>query len=308
MTRLLSVPRKALLAVSGTVAALAIVAVATAGTSGIPFFGGADAGVHQAASSGAAQPISSSVTHDGITIRVTGFESDDTRTVVGLAVEGRDDLGAGVLPKGQAKIVDQDGQVYQEEAGTADTSNPRLITRYYPPLKASSKTLTLQLNGLQFVELSSGQSASHGVAVDDQWSLQIVPAGAPITSEVVPIENASHAFGSAALVIDKVQQAPSGTVFTGHFTGLSMDEVPELTPNARLIDSSGQSYSIVGMRLGYGTNRELINFRFPRVTGDATLRISLSVDGHVHDAGAAQGLGAALANAGPAEWLLRLPE
>ena len=68
---------------SHPVLALAIAAAVTA--AGTSSFGGGDAAVQRAHSTAF---TSSPVTHDGITISVTGMAADDTETVIGLDIEG----------------------------------------------------------------------------------------------------------------------------------------------------------------------------------------------------------------------------
>jgi len=176
-----NVHRWLLLIVAGSVLALAIAAAATA--AGTSYFGGGDAAVQQAHSSAF---TSSAVTHDGITISVTGVAADDTETLVGLDIEGRSSIGEGVMPASMAKLIDSNGHMYPENAGTADKSNPRLVTRYYPPLASGVTKFSIEINGLEFA--TSGQRST--TRVDDVWSIPVTLASPPATSTVVTASDA----------------------------------------------------------------------------------------------------------------------
>jgi hypothetical protein len=292
---------------SSVLATIAILSVA----SGTPEFGGADRGVEQAASTGLATSGGDSATREGITIRVTGVIADDTRTVIGLTVDGRPELGPGVLPASQAQLVNQDGTIYREVGGTADSINPRLITRYYPPLAPASRSLSLQINGLEFVDRQAGSlnpGAAARTRIDAQWILDIQLQGPPLVSADAAADHDPVPFGPGEFVVDSVKQAPTGTVIAGHLVGFAMDVIPELGLGAVLVDSRWNESAITGMRLGFGEFRELVEIRFPRLSGAVTLRVSGAASPYPHDAAAAQQLASGFASAAPAEWTFTLPE
>jgi hypothetical protein len=279
------------------------------GATGTGFFGGGDAGVFQASDSGNAVVGGDAATRGGITIRVTGFTADDTRTVVGLSIEGRDDIGDGVLPLGQAQLVDQDGRIYREMGGSADSMNHRLISRYYPPLDSKSRTLNLQVSGLEFIHGGKASPLERvSTVVDAQWSLQITPArDAPARSLDVAADHSAQRLGSGYIVIDRVRQAISGTVVNAHLEGFGFAEVPELGLEAALVDAAGNRIPVIGLHMGYGASRELVELRFPRTSGDVGLRINGTVDSNAHDLVAAAKLSAAFSDTRPIEWPLSLP-
>ena len=95
-----SSPRRLVTLLAVTLLGFALVATA-ARASGVAFFGGGDAGVQAARTGVASVPVGASVTVQGVTVTITGFAADDTRTVIGLDVEGRPELGPGVMPLGQ---------------------------------------------------------------------------------------------------------------------------------------------------------------------------------------------------------------
>lgn len=299
-----SSPRRLVAFVAMTLLALALVATA-ARASGIPFFGGGDEGVQTARSGVASVPVGASVTVQGVTVTVTGFVADDTRTVIGLDVEGRPELGPGVMPLNGAQLVDQDGNIYQEDSGTADTTHPRLVTRYYPPLKPQTKQLSLQINGIQFAE-TTGRPTANGT-LDAQWLLRFDLPAAPSRSTEVAVDHAPRKLGKGQIVIDTIKQGATGTVIEGHLTGFSMDDIPEFGIPGTLVLEDGTKVAFIGLRMGYGTDRSQWEMRFPPTTGAMQLQINGSTsDPHNPEAKAA--LEQAFASTGPATWALTLPE
>lgn len=283
--------------------ALALLGTATASTTG--FFGGGDAGTQYAARAGAALPGGSSDTHEGVTATLTGVLADDSRTMIGISFTGRETEGAGVFPLGQGQIIGQDGRIYHETGGSSDQENLRLVTRTYPPLDPATRSFTLQINGITL--LNRGVMPADGVKLNSQWNLRTDLPDGPIHGVDVPMDAQTRHVGLGGIVIDKVLQAPTGAVFTGHLVGFTMDQIPELGFIATLTGGDGKEQSIIGLRLGYGPNREQFEVRFPPTTGAATLRMLPTVSAQPHDPGAAGSLRAALEGATPAEWQVTLP-
>ena len=283
--------------------AVAFGAALTASAGALPFaeFGGGDSGVQRAVVT-QSQPQTTSSTQAGVTVSVTGFASDDTRTVVGLSLAGRPELGEGAMPLGGAQLVDEFGHVYFEEAGTSDQTNPRLVTRYYPPLDPAARSLVLEINGLEFVN----RGHAGGTAVAAQWRLQIQLAGPPAVSASVPVDAGPRSFGKGAITIDKVQSGATGVVVTARLSGFSMDEIPELGFSASLVTPAGDRMSFIGLEAGLGPERQGIVVRFPKTNGEVTLQLGGNVsDPHPANPAAAAQLAATFA--APAEWLLTLP-
>jgi len=284
-------------------AALAAVGVGTASTVGL--VGGGDSGTQHAASIGVSVLGGASDTHEGVTATITGAVADDTRTVVGIAFSGRESDGAGVLPLGQAQLIDQDGRIYPEVGGAADQQNLRLVTRIFPPLDAATRSFQVQINGITL--LNRGANPAAGRQLNSQWVMGVNLPGGPSRSVDVSISKAARPVGSGGIVVDRIQQAPTGTVFSGHLVGFGMDQIPELGFQASLVGADGKAQSFIGLRLGYGPNREQFEVRFPPAVGQVTLRMLPTVSAHPHDEVAAQSLAATLSDAVPAEWVVTLP-
>lgn len=282
---------------------LALVASA-ARAAGVGFFGGGDAGAQSALTSAVAAPVGASVTVQGVTITVTGFAADDTRTVIGLDVQGRPDLGPGVMPLGMAQIVDQDGRIYREDGGTADAVNPRLVTRYYPPLNPAAKQLLLQINGIQFAA-KTGRPTANG-RLDAQWLLRFNLPAAPAKSTKVAADHTPRTLGKGHIVIDSIQQAATGTVIAGHLTGFTMDEIPEFGIPGTLILADSTKVNFIGLRMGYGKDRSQWEMRFPPTAGVVQLQINGDAS-NPHNPAAAATLEQSFRAAGPATWALTLP-
>ncbi|HKS92189.1 MAG TPA: hypothetical protein VJQ83_09700 [Tepidiformaceae bacterium] len=298
-TRISRVLRRKALIIPAAILALAIVAAATAASTS--YFGGGDAAVKQAQTTAF---TSSPVTHDGITISVTGVAADDTETLIGLDIEGRSDIGAGAMPAGQANLVDGSGRIYSENAGTADQSNPRLVTRYYPALASGVTSFTIEINGLEF--MTSGQHS--GTRVDDEWSIPVTLASPPAKSAVVAIDTASQPFGPGSITVDRVQQGPTGTVISAHLSGYSMDEIPVLGFDASLTGPDGQSMQPVEFRAGFGTDRQQLEIRFANTSGTVKLNLSGKVDDpHPQNPTLSAKLAKEFAATAPATWSFTLP-
>lgn len=299
---LLVVAGVALLAVClWVVSAVAVVA---------PSVGGGDAGVQQAAVSGAARAASESATDQGIVITITGLVADDTRTVIGLAVEGREDLGDTVFPLGRRILTDQDGRAYSEIGGSADQDNRRHLTIMFPPLDPAASSISLTLTELEILKHADAVAATGaGVPssrVNGKWELH-VNTGGVFKSPEVAVDAAARTLGLGSIVIDRVQQSPSGTVISGHLSGFSMDEIPEMLLSGTLVVQSGSGVAMTGLHMGYGPNRELFELRFPRTTGAVTVQLTGSVTSQPHDVTPAASLGSKLGG-NPAEWSVTLPD
>jgi hypothetical protein len=300
-----SSPRRLVTLLAVTLLGFALVATA-ARASGVAFFGGGDAGVQTARTGIASVPIGASVSVQGVTVTITGFAADDTRTVIGLDVEGRPELGPGVMPLGSdsTQLVDQDGRIYREDAGTADTANPRLVTRYFPALDPASKQLTLQINGIQFSELT-GRPTENG-RLNAQWTVRFDLPAAPSKSVDVPADHTPRALGKGQIVIDTIQQAASGTVIDGHLAGFTMDDIPEFGIPGTLVLQDGTKVAFIGLRMGYGTDRSQWEMRFPPTSGAVQLQINGSASDPLHPATTAA-LQESFTATGPATWELALP-
>lgn len=285
-------------------ATLAAAGIATASTTGI--FGGGDSGIQHAAGIGVAVGGGAYDTHLGVTATVTGAVADDTRTVIGLSFSGREAEGAGVFPLGQAQLVDQEGRIYQEVGGSSDQENLRLVTRTFPPLDVSSRSIQVQINGITL--LNRGVNPTDGVHLNSQWVLRVDLPNGPARSVDVSIGEAARPLGLGGIAMDRVQQAPTGTVFSGHLVGFSMDQIPELGFQAWLVGADGNAQPFIGLRLGYGPNRERFEVRFSPTVGQATLRMLPIVSPHPHDDVAAQSLEGTLSGAVAAEWPVALPK
>lgn len=280
------------------VAALGALA-ATASTRG--FFGGGDEGARQAPSSNPA----AADTQAGITISLTGVTADETRTVVGLEIAGHPEYGEGAMPMGMAQLVDENGRIYRETSGSADQSNPRLVTRAFPALDPAARTLTLQVNGLQFVDrLASGESPSFH-PVDAQWNLTF-PVPARTAGVAVDVSHEPKALGPGTMVIDSVTVAASQVVINGHISGYSSEELAALTARPSLT-VDGKPVPFVGMRAGFGPGRESVEIRYAPVSGPANLQVMPIVEGSGGDAAVSQALASRLEGAAPAEWDFTLP-
>lgn len=298
-----------ILAIAGAFASLMLVsgvALAAGGAMGA-IFGGGDQGTQGASVAGSAQPGGQEVTQVGITVRVTGFIADDTRTVIGLIVEGRDDLGAAAFPRAQARLVDQKGRIYAESGGKADQENPRLSTHYFPPLDTGTTSVTLEINGLSFAQWDQGRASQDQTPIDAQWRLTIALTNRPATSQLVATDAEPRGLGAGSVVIDQIRQAPSGTVISGHISGFSMDELAELGLTGSLLGNGGSKVDFEALRMGYGEGRQLFEMRFPRVSGQVTLAISGLVPPHPHDASIGATLRDKLGDNPTGEWRITLP-
>ena len=298
------VPGSVWLKVGAGVAVAAGVLVAGGARGAI--FGGGDQGTQGASVAGSAQPGGQEVTQVGITVRVTGFIADDTRTVIGLIVEGRDDLGAAAFPRAQARLVDQKGRIYAESGGKADQENPRLSTHYFPPLDTGTTSVTLEINGLSFAQWDQGRASQDQTPIDAQWRLTIALTNRPATSQLVATDAEPRGLGAGSVVIDQIRQAPSGTVISGHISGFSMDELAELGLTGSLLGNGGSKVDFEALRMGYGEGRQLFEMRFPRVSGQVTLAISGLVP-HPHDASIGATLRDKLGDNPTGEWRITLP-
>ena len=299
------VPGSVWLKVGAGVAVAAGVLVAGGARGAI--FGGGDQGTQGASVAGSAQPGGQEVTQVGITVRVTGFIADDTRTAIGLIVEGRDDLGAAAFPRAQARLVDQNGRVYGESGGKADQENPRLSTHYFPPLDTGTTSVTLEINGLSFAQWDQGRASQDQTPIDAQWHLTIALTNRPATSQLVATDAEPRGLGVGSVVIDQIRQGPSGTVISGHISGFSMDELAELGLTGSLLGNGGSKVDFEALRMGYGEGRQLFEMRFPRVSGQVTLAISGLVPPHPHDASIGATLRDKLGDNPTGEWRITLP-
>lgn len=272
---------------------------ATASTKG--FFGGGDEGVLQASSSNPA----ATDTQAGITVSLTGVTADDTRTVVGLEIAGHPEYGEGAMPMGMAQLVDQDGRIYRETAGSADQSNPRLVTRTFPALDPAAQTVTLQINGLQFVDRVSAGETPAFHPVDAQWRLTF-PVPERAAGLAVNIDHESRTLGPGTMVLDSITVAASQIVIAGHISGFSGEQLAALTARPSLT-VNGQPAPFVGMRAGFGPGRQSVEIRYAPVSGVAHLEIAPTVEGSGGDAAVAQALSAQLQGSAPAAWDFTLP-
>lgn len=292
--------RRTALVVVGAMAVSAFGALAAAAsTKG--FFGGGDQGVLHAPSSSSA----ANDTQAGITVSLTGVTADDTRTVVGLELAGHPEYGEGAMPLGMAQLVDQDGRIYREVSGSADQSNPRLVTRTFPALDPAARTVTLQLNGLQFVSRVSAGETPTFHAVDAQWNL-VFPAPARATGLNIEVDHTAKTLGPGTMVLDSITVAASQIVIAGHISGYSGDQLAALTARPSLT-VDGQPLPFVGMRAGFGPKRESLEIRYAPASGNAHLEVAPTVEGTGGDAAAAQALAARLADSTPAVWDFTLP-
>lgn len=272
---------------------------ATASTRG--FFGGGDEGAREAPSSNPA----ASDTQAGITISLTGITADETRTVIGLEIAGHPEYGEGAMPMGMAQLVDENGRIYRETSGSADQSNPRLVTRTFPALDPAAKTVALQIKGLQFANrVQAGETASFH-PVDAQWNLNFsVPertAGA-----AVDVSHEPEALGPGTMVIDSITVAASQIVIAGHISGYSAEELAALTARPSLT-AHGEPVPFVGMRAGFGPGRASVEIRYAPVSGPARLEIMPTVEGSGGDVTVSQALASRLEGASPAVWDFTLP-
>lgn len=292
--------RRMAIAVASIVAVVALGAVAAAAsTKG--FFGGGDEGARQAPSSNPA----AADTQAGITISLTGITADKTRTVIGLQIAGHSEYGEGAMPMGMAQLVDQNGRIYRETSGSADQSNQRLVTRTFPALDPAAKTVTLQVNGLQFANrVQAGENASFH-PVDAQWNLTFaVPERTAGIS--VDVGHEPKALGLGTMRIDSVTVAASQIVIAGHISGYSSEELAALTARPSLT-VGGEPVPFVGMRAGFGPGRESVEIRYAPVSGFAHLEIMPTVEGSGGDATVSQALASRLDGAAPAVWDFTLP-
>lgn len=287
------------IAVAIIVAVVALGAVAaTASTKG--FFGGGDEGAQQAPSS---KPAAAD-TQAGITVSLTGLTADSTRTVIGLEIAGHPEYGEGALPMGMAQLVDQDGRIYREVSGGADQSNPRLVSRTFPALDVAARTVTLQLNGLQFVNRVQAGETPAFHPVDAQWTLTFVAPERTATL-LVEVDHEPRTLGIGSMTIDSVTLAASQLVVTGHISGYSSDELAALTARPSLT-VAGQPVAFVGMRAGFGPGRASVEIRYAPVSGAAHLEITPTVEGG-GDPAVSSALAARLTDAAPATWDFTLP-
>jgi hypothetical protein len=301
-------PRRAVVAAGVAVLAVSLwVVSAVAGVQ--PSFGGGDAGANQAASGGFARAVDASVTRQGITSRITGVVADDTRTVIGMVIEGHDEYGDTVFPLGRSMLADQDGRTYAVVGGSADQADRRQQTLYFEAVSPTATDLTLTLKGLEFMKHAdtiNGRIPTP-TRIQDQWALRFHLDGGVLSSTVVEVSTSPRPLGSGSVTIDRVQQSPTGTVISGHLSGFSMDEVPEMLLSGNLASRSGSGVALTGLHMGYGPNRELFELRFPRTTGAVTIQLAGGVTSQPHDATPAASLGSKLGG-NPAEWSVTLPE
>ena len=279
-----------------------------------PSFGGGDAGVLAPAAGNIASAPSAAASSNGITVKVTGFVADDTRTVVGVAVEGRDNIGDTVFPARPTVLIDQDGKAYYENGGSANQNNRREKTIYFPAMPATVTRLTLVVDSLDFLNHSDTVLAKSGdevpqVAVNGPWSVSFDLTSPIGQSQEVSVGGGARPLGrDATVTLDSVRQAPTETVIQGHFSGFSLDEMPELLIGAELIGSGAQGpTAFIGLRTGYGPAREQFEVRFPRTAGAVSLRISAAASPQPHDADAASSLSAQLGPSAETSFALNLP-
>jgi hypothetical protein len=286
--------------------------IAGAETQRHPSFGGGDAAVQVASAAAIAFLPQSAAASSGISIQVTGVAADDTRTVVGVSVVGRDELGDTVFPARITRLIDQEGRTYDEIGGAASQENRREKSIYFPALAQDATQVTLVMDGLEFLHHSDAVSSQGPgvprVRIDDVWRLSFAVNDSISRAIVVPVASSPGLLGSAVVVLDAIRQAPTGTVIDGHFVGLTMEEVPELVLYAELVDQSKAAVPFVGLRSGYGSDRQQFEIRFPRTSGELTFRITGQVSGQPVNSAAAASLRGKLGGAASAEWSLALPD
>lgn len=273
----------AVLLLAGTTAYVSVVAAGNA--SSTPTFGGGDAGVHAPSAGDVSSAPHASDEANGVTVRLTGFAADETRVVVGLAVEGRDELGEGVfpVPGNPIKLVDEQGNSYFENGGSADASDPRQKTIYFPPIPSDTRQLTLIMDGMEFVKRSEPASRS---VLDGTWSLTFDVTGQVGRATSVDVSGAAHPLGeTVAITIDSVSQAATETVIGGHLSGLSMGEIPELLFHGEL-QADNETIAFIGLRLGFGPQRSQFEIRFPHASGAVSLHFWAEASAYPRDAAA----------------------
>jgi hypothetical protein len=292
------------LAVAVAISSLSAFSLLAANASGNPLFGGGDSGVAQ--SGAGEQNASDSFTAEGITVSLTGIAADDTRTVIGLEVSGRDEDGLMVVPLEPATITDQDGRVIRESGGSADQGNPRLVTRYFPPLDIRSKDLTLRISGLRLHDRPENGIPPAVTEIDAAWTLDVHLDSPRSESPRAVVNDQTQNNGQIGVVVDEVLSAATGTVVRGHFEGLAMNEAPEVTIQGSLT-VDGSELSMIGWSLGFGEARDKFELRFAQAAGNATLAVALVTVANPHDALAAAAVRAKVQGADPATFVLTLP-
>jgi hypothetical protein len=101
---------------------------------------------------------------DGLTLRIIEFFADETRTVVGYEIEGREDEGRTAGPAGPPSLIDATGKTYRTIGATGGSSvQGRQATVVFPPVKPeagsiSSFSMALWSAGQRHTKASGGLS------------------------------------------------------------------------------------------------------------------------------------------------------
>ncbi len=279
--------------------ALVVVVSGAAARSRITLPGG-DSAVQIAAADGHGTSLADSVTAGGVTVTVVSILADSVQTVLGIQIDGMDELGALAAPISRPSLRDSGGSTYSATAIRPDQHQPRAQTWVFPPLSATTSDLMLSIDGLRFWDrprnpaVTGPDSPQPMAFVRTEFQVLLSWSGSPEQAVRHNVGHVSARFGPGMLAVDAFTVGPTRLVITGHLAGVDPDDVPniELWP-PQLTLADGRVLSPVGGRSGFGEQRAQFEFRFESAEADgATFRVPFKVSDHPHDAARANSLAA----------------
>jgi DNA-binding CsgD family transcriptional regulator len=204
---------------------------------------------------------------DGLTLRIVEFFADETRTVVGYEVVGREDEGKAAGPAAPPRLIDASGKAYRTIGAVGGASlQGRQATLVFPAIKPEAGSITLIFDGIVV-----GKTATH----EGVWQANYAwDGGRQSTDRQVSVTTFAQPFGNGTIQIDAVSQVLEGTRVHGHFEGLSPGVRDDMGCPAKSASvGDGPSIGWIGCRLASATHFEIT---YPPMAGEVQLEFEVS--------------------------------
>jgi hypothetical protein len=140
---------------------------------------------------------------DGLTLRIIEFFADETRTVVGYEVVGREDEGNAAGPASPPNLIDATGKSYRTIGAVGGSGvRGRQATLVFPAIEPEAGSITLLFNGIVV-----GKSVTH----DGTWRAEHAWDGVrQSTNRQIPLSTPPQAFGGGHYPARWREQCPGG--------------------------------------------------------------------------------------------------
>jgi DNA-binding CsgD family transcriptional regulator len=203
---------------------------------------------------------------DGLTLRIIEFFADETRTVVGYEIVGRDDEGPAAGPNAPPKLIDATGKTYRTIGAPATAGvTGRRATVLFQAIKPDAGSITLVFEGIRV-----GSFRHEGTwRAEHAWDGQ-----RKSTNRQVAVSTLPQPFGIGTIQIDAVSHVLEGTMIHGHFEGYT----PQNTrcPATTALMAGGPAVGWIGCRLGFGEGNRSFEITYPALTGEVQLEFRLT--------------------------------